>query len=321
MPLSFDVYSLIRSKCVAEHCRKLGRSFSPQEILTLIANSALTLEQKHKAMRDLIENTEDCPFTDRFDGDITVLNDSLHEYVIYLLYCERHCLERFKNSDYYGVRFRNYASGFDLETYEPKKEGAFASPEAALEAVFMRFPAVRPRDICCTVYAFDWFDGFEEAEHDPPPGEPVCVVNARMNASGDILSIESDELYPVRERISDCFPDMPCPFRPGDILTRNSGSSAPFVYLSHSDDWEIHGFAVTDNGGICWMISWPFTDTELFTGEPAGEQRACAYISEYLRGLPPGRAALLDEHDMAEQAAMKKTMLEKYGIETEVYNT
>lgn len=57
-----DIYNLINSKAIAEHCRKIQHKFNTEEIAVLIyRNKTMSVDEKIQAYQELIDNYEDMP--------------------------------------------------------------------------------------------------------------------------------------------------------------------------------------------------------------------------------------------------------------------
>ena len=80
-----DIYSLINSKAISEHCRKISHIFSPIEMAYLVyTNDSLNIPQKHAAFNQIIKEQPDIevnerPWTPRFESLHLLL--SLHHCV------------------------------------------------------------------------------------------------------------------------------------------------------------------------------------------------------------------------------------------------
>ena len=62
-----DVYNLINSKAIAEHCRKIQHQFNIEEIAILIyRNKSMNIEEKIQAYNELIRDYEDMPMIKHF---------------------------------------------------------------------------------------------------------------------------------------------------------------------------------------------------------------------------------------------------------------
>ena len=61
-----DIYNLINSKAISEHCRKIEHKFNTEEIAVLIyRNKTLSIEEKINYYNELINNYKDCPVLER----------------------------------------------------------------------------------------------------------------------------------------------------------------------------------------------------------------------------------------------------------------
>ena len=55
-----DIYSLINSKAISEHCRKINHQFTSLEMAYIVyLNDTMTMEEKHAAFKDIIANQLD----------------------------------------------------------------------------------------------------------------------------------------------------------------------------------------------------------------------------------------------------------------------
>ena len=63
-----DIYNLINSKAIQEHCRKIGHKFNTEELTVLIyRNKKMSVEDKIKAYQELIEKYEDMEVIERIN--------------------------------------------------------------------------------------------------------------------------------------------------------------------------------------------------------------------------------------------------------------
>ena len=77
-----DIYSFINSKDIAEHCRKLNKTWNTYEMAVIIGRSKRPLSERRDAWRELIKNFPNMPtHLDRHDCKY----DSIHQELIEIL--------------------------------------------------------------------------------------------------------------------------------------------------------------------------------------------------------------------------------------------
>ena len=79
-----DIYNFIRSRDVAEYCRKIGKKWDTCEMAAIIDRSYRPLVEKHAAWQELIDEYPDMPYTLCMVDSVCLLDsaykiDSIHE--------------------------------------------------------------------------------------------------------------------------------------------------------------------------------------------------------------------------------------------------
>ena len=78
-----DIYNLINSKAISEHCRNISHNFSPLEMAYLIyANDSMNIAQKHLAFSEIINEYPDMEIAQRpWTPHFTSLHEFLRMYM------------------------------------------------------------------------------------------------------------------------------------------------------------------------------------------------------------------------------------------------
>lgn len=88
-----DIYSLINSKAISDHCRSIAHRFSPLEMAYLVyANDTLNIPQKHTAFEEIIRTQPDMEVVER---PWTPHYDSLHDFLMQYMRIEQKCIAAF----------------------------------------------------------------------------------------------------------------------------------------------------------------------------------------------------------------------------------
>ncbi|MCL2192651.1 MAG: hypothetical protein FWB78_04555 [Treponema sp.] len=91
-----NVYDFIRSRDVAEHCRKIGRVWNTFEMAVIIARSLRPMDEKHEARRALIDRHPDMPAPPNVHR---TRFDSLHKKLAEIIDYEERAVALFKKPE------------------------------------------------------------------------------------------------------------------------------------------------------------------------------------------------------------------------------
>ena len=67
-----DIYSFLNSKDIAEHCRRLQKTWTPLQMALIISRSVRPVPDKHRAWRELISDCTDIPVPFRLGDVLTI---------------------------------------------------------------------------------------------------------------------------------------------------------------------------------------------------------------------------------------------------------
>lgn len=308
-----DIYSLINSSAVSAHCRKIGHQFTSLEMAYLVyANDAMNIAQKHSALNEIIEQYPDMEVAER---SWTPHADSLHELLKTYIDLQNKYLSVFYQDEPNCVYSYEiwYASdetySEDLRLYSDWSscyEAIIADIKDLSDAYKDSDIDVSPLDIRVKK---QWINvkGDEYAKY-------LCVCIDCDNNPTDIWEdrcIISEEDHAVLKAFDGLWPEIPTPFKKGDILvrrTRKKQSSEPFVldcipYWEENDkDKRIvanlreHGDSsdlITsiygqDEDGATWRDHGPsYLDMEFCERQLRGTERFLIAVSNHIKGELP----------------------------------
>lgn len=305
-----DIYSLINSKAISEHCRKIAHQFTPLEAAYLVNdNGTMTLAQKHEAFREIIREGGDIEVAER---PWTPHFDSMREFLNAYMDAQNNCLDTFYRDE------PNCVYSFSVW---------YASDEEHCED-----PRLFPDwDSCYKAILFDIDDlaeGYKDSENDVSPidirvtktwlsteGEEypkhltICITHD--NAPMDIWEsngVTSEQERDVLFAFEGLWPEIPTPFQKGDILVtrkRNGKEETPFV-LDWIPYWEEDGkytrivehmreggdrsdlgttiYGQSEDGTI-WCDHGPcYLELEYCGSELCGPRRFLIALSNYIKG-------------------------------------
>ena len=309
-----DVYSLINSKAISEHCRRISHSFTPLETAYLVyANDTLSIRQKHAAFAEIIAERPDMEIAER---PWTPYSESLRAFLRRYMALQNKYLDIFYRDEPNCVySFAVLYSGDSDHTEDDRMYPTFASCYRNLKRDIDALTAdykkndreISPLDIRVRK---QWInsDSDEQGRY-----LVVCLDydNDPMEL-WDSCSVISSEDSEVLCAFNGLWPEVPTPFQKGDILIarqRWGKDESPFV-LDRIPYWEEAGkhtrlvsrlrehgdrsdlgadvYGLDENGAV-WRDHGPsYLDLEYHTGELLGAERFLLALSNYLKGeLPP----------------------------------
>ena len=288
-----DIYSFLNSADIAEHCRKIGKAWTPYEMAIIIGRSHRTLAERHTAWRELIDNYPDMPTPANIHYDS---RESLHSEIMDVIVYERKLLNYFKTPEEGAVySYRKYDDG-----------------QRFADSIFTTFEAA-------------WKDAMEWEREEAP--EIVIAkemvdnrgkVEAEMDYDGNIYRLHADynreEKYYVpipyvsmMDFCNMCYVDIPVPFKKGDILTcsyrhkvakgeefllvleylnrDNEKWFAGAISGKNGDGSDLYGtgYCVGESGELGFCDFHDHDNLVYFRGKLSGKERLLQYVSWYLK--------------------------------------
>jgi hypothetical protein len=255
-----DIYSLINSKAISEHCRKIGHKFNTEELAVLVyRNKRMSIEEKIEKYNDLIENYPDMEVIERINCEhydsvkimikneiqrLQVLEQEIkkqNENMLYTYSILYKCSQGFEESNNFYKTYDEVQNAINKEFMEDEDS------EILMYRVIKR-SFIRDEKQLLETY----------------------VVDDKRNSK--LIGINNTEEYLDIDNI--CL-NIPTPFKKGDILV--SYSSSPFNY----------GTTFT-NGKYPFVLDWLITWREGFQKyldkgncDSSDMQGLGYYISEY----------------------------------------
>ena len=130
-----DIYSFIKSKDIAEHCRTIEHEFTPLEMAVVIYHSNKTLEERHEAWQCIIDTQPDTEEIVTYTGlkyEETVY-ESLHHFLREYMRIENCLAVRMKTAEP-GTVYTYSLRGFH-RAYSEWKEDNHKSPYCTFDEV------------------------------------------------------------------------------------------------------------------------------------------------------------------------------------------
>lgn len=281
-----DIYEYFNSRDVAEHCKKLGRSFTGREVAYLIWQSNHhTLHQKIAAWMELIQTMPDEEHKDFEEAGCCGLHDFLQKYKDRLL---QFLADFEKNTGEFAY---SYERLYTDSTYRFNDESplfatydlciATAAAEAAekneITALRVKKRKIRGQSATREDCPMLWLT---------PCAEPMDVYVAPYRGEEDLL-VSPFGFYGM-------FVDIPTPFKRGDIVTGISPwgtRSDPMVVNKLPDD---HGEDFIDMCANLWDLDYhrrlvccedsSVLSLEYYHGELKKHRRFLIALHNYVQG-------------------------------------
>lgn len=240
-----DIYSYINSKAIADHCRKINHIFSPLDTAYLIyASQSHTLPEKYEAWNELIETMPDMELKGR---RWTPHFDSLHEFLKQHMQIQRKYIDMFyQNEPDCIYSYEVLYSGDERYCEDDRIYSNFASCYDALKADIddlVGFYTERKSeiDVLDIRVTKRWINN---AQDESSRSIKLCIdYNNAPVEIRDTFSVISDDDYDILNAFEGLWPEIPTPFRKGDILIDNISylsDKIPFV-LEDIPYWDEDG--------------------------------------------------------------------------------
>ena len=234
-----NIYNFFNSRDIAEHCQNIGHKLTALEIAYIIwlCNSK-TIKEKHEAWQYIVDNypDEELPPPVWTDGNDNLVRTerSLHRFLEHYIKIENDFIESFydNNGGYifdFGIRYSfdedylcdeifydNYKTCFD-DMIADIADGEIFGARITKRKLYS---SSRPESEC------DW-----------------DTHTIYFNSDMEIIEIDSpiiDDDWAVDDGFGDMCPEIPTPFKIGDLVTYASknGETTPKYVLAYMPYWE-----------------------------------------------------------------------------------
>ena len=308
-----DIYSLINSKAISEHCRKISHNFSPLEMAYLVyANDSLTIPQKHLMFNEIINEYPDTEIVER---PWTPHFESLHSFLQkYMELQNKYVAMFYEDVPNCVYSFEVWYLGDEEYT---KDDRLFRSYPACYKAAKKDIDELVAdyKESGMDIYPIgirvkkQWLND-DEDEQAKYMFVSIDYDNTPIEI-WDTHSIISSEDSDILCAFEGLWIEIPTPFQIGDILTvrtKRKSEKTPYVleripywdengentkvveYLRENGDnsdliTSIYG---QDNDGATWLDHGPsYLELEYYEEELHGSQRFLIALSNYLKGELP----------------------------------
>lgn len=294
-----DIYSFLNSKDIAEHCRRLQKTWTPLQMALIISRSDRSVPDKHRAWRELISDYPDMPVPPVPTCWITSGYESLHKMILAQINYEERVLRSFMEPSP-GAIYQHRAIWDRKRQYSDSADSVYTSFGKA----WANAMDVWERDDVSEIIV-------EKILPDDGGRITVCfnydqsALWLDMRSPYELASPNDTEIAYFFENM--CCTDIPIPFQPGDVLTisekRKREDNQIFVlkppnekvkqlyakwkelpYYEYMDVNTHWGYLVSD-GGILYGDHIGGADCfEYYRGKYKGQARLLHYVSLYLKG-------------------------------------
>lgn len=272
-----DIYSFIRSRAVAEHCRKINKTWDTCEMAIIISRSGCTLTEKHAAWQELIGSYPDMPAIPNFH---CIEFDSTHTWLLETIEYERRIYTQFQESET-GVVYQHSESDDVFSAYE----NALADVRDNWIGNENSEITIKRRMLDGSKYIGATFDCDGQ----------LLALDTNYGADNDLGTSVLCDLF---------FIDIPAPFERGDILVvknRNCKEHQVFVLSSpiwknqellekakrgtHCDGTDLvaWGYFVSDSGVLYGDHAYDYDHFEYYRGKLEGNDRLLHYVSLFMQ--------------------------------------
>ena len=303
-----DIYSLINSKAISNHCRAIAHQFNSLEMAYLVyANDTLNIRQKHNVFEEIIREYPDMevqerPWTPRFD--------SLHDFLrLYMEVQNKYIAMFFRDEPNCIYSFRVQYLGDESAVEDRRLFSMYTECYKVLKSEIDELVTdyrqcgveIAPVDIKVTK---TWIKG-EEENH-------LSQIVLYIDSDGNPLDIDNDseEDSDILQAFDGLWLEIPTPFQRGDILIASTNwiYNRPFV-LDSIPYWEEDGknektvmnlrtsgdcsdlitsIYGQDDDGTVWNDHGPsYLTLEYYERKLCGTERFLIALSNYLKGELP----------------------------------
>ena len=281
-----DIYDFLNSRDVAEHCRKIGKTWTPFEMAAIIDRSGRTTAEKHAGWRAIIAEYADMPTPVNGSGrSYESLHKKLSEYIDY----EEQLFESFKKPEK-GVLYV-YS---DWSGCCDDHRCAFDNFETALSHAAKYYRGHVLKMIRSFIY-------------DNAPANDYFHMTALFNNDNNLNLVRIEGISSKLPNLGDIFNNgvlfdpfaeiqIPLPFERGDILASYKGLwgkkdyDTVFVFDSFERNVitlpkAISGVIVGENGDLHdYSSSYRLEEFEYYRGELKDSRRLLHYVSLFMKG-------------------------------------
>lgn len=308
-----DVYELVNSRAISEHCRKISHQFTPIEMAYLVyANDSLNIMQKHECFREIIAVYQDVELKER---DWTPQFDSLHEFLRCYMALQNKYLEVFYRDEPDCVySYEVWYSGDDDYTDDGRLfstfDGCYKAMKADVDDLMGFYENCgNPLSILDIRIKKQWINADGE---EYPRLFTVCIDYENQPTDiWDDRSIIKQEDHDILSAFEGLWPEIPTPFQKGDILmlrTKGESKRKPFVldripywieedsdrkiveYLRENGDCSDLSTSIygQDSDGTTWRDHGPsYLDMEYCDRELTGVEKFLIAVSNHIKGELP----------------------------------
>lgn len=292
-----DIYNLINSKAISEHCRKIQHQFNTEELAVLIyRNKRMSIDEKISAYQELISDYEDMEVIERINcKHYDNVKDMIKEEMQRLKDLRQEMQQQDENMIYTYETFYTSSQRFEesdnfYKTYDEVNLKIFQELKEDKGNEILMLRAIKRS------YIRDERKIIEE----------YVVTNDR-----NLKLINIDDTSKYLDIDSICL-NIPTPFKKGDILvsyanrpfnygTLFNNAEYPFVLewlcnwednlqkrlnkgCCDSSDMNGKGYMIFENDKLECDHQFDYDSWEYFNGELKGVQRILKAISSFLQG-------------------------------------
>lgn len=295
-----DIFRFINSEAIRDHLKSVNYEFSSLEAAWLIYQChTATIEEKHRAWKELIETMPDCQIAGRGYGYEDNM-ESLHDFLRQYMELEDKYVNEFQEDHHcdsyrgpYVYRIEHHYSLSDL------------NDRWDFNTVFSQYAAVfeyvlEPDDeVLYTKIVRMKIDDLH------------ATMTAKLTPNLDILEIDPGEIPDSERRIWGQFDlwwfEFPTPFKKGDIVWNPNrpigicGGAFALIsvcpegikdeklhnYLRENGDYTdmfACGYFQNEDGSLYQEVMFNYMDLEYYDKELTGVQRTLITMSNYLKG-------------------------------------
>lgn len=297
-----DIYGVINSKAISEHCRKINHQFSPLEMAYLVyLNDTMLMEEKHTAYQDIISNQPDMEIKKRHR---TPAFASLHSFLKQYMDIEKRYLDLFYADELACVY--SFEILYEDDSEYSTDERIFRSWNDCCNAIKLECEEYDDLAIIDIRIKKQWIN--EDGDKYPKLMRASFDKNIVPMNIWDERFVFSEEDWEVWNAFDRMWFNIPVPFKEGDIVVERKGrgiqtsSTTNPVVLNYiaawhkriverhkesgdSSDYNTGVYGVYDDGTF-YNFEGPYSylDLEYYDGEFVGKDKFLVSVSNFLKG-------------------------------------